>query len=121
LRSAAFDVLAAELALKHFATAFSTAFRGILPDDESFVIVQMIFQLGVRSESLLAVVLGALDDSWLSCVMALLVLRKVFVTVKAFATKLAIVRPNGVPLSPMHTQITLQLARKRTAWNIARM
>jgi hypothetical protein len=66
------------------------------------MIVQMYFEIGDRNESLLAVLLGALDDSWLSGLVELQVLLKVCVTVKALATKFAIVQPNGVHLSPMH-------------------
>jgi cell shape-determining protein MreD len=91
LRSAAFEYLATEV-----------AHELIIPVVKIFVIGQMIFQLDVRSESLLALVLGALDDSWLSGLVELQVLLKVCVTVKALATKFAIVQPNGVHLSPMH-------------------
>jgi hypothetical protein len=78
----------------------------------------MLFELGNGNERLLAIDLGALDDSWLSSLVPLHVPLKRWGVLKTFATKLAIVRPNGVHLSPMREQITLYFACIQTAWNI---
>jgi hypothetical protein len=95
--SVSFDHLATELALK----LLSIEFRGILLDEERFVIVQMLFEIRNRSELLLAVILGALDDSWLSSLVVLHVLLNIWGTVKACITQLANVRPNWVHIFHM--------------------
>jgi hypothetical protein len=102
--SVSFEYLAAELALK----LISIDFRLILVENERFVIDgQMLFEIGDRSESLLAVVHCALDDSWLSSLVALHVPLKICRQIKAFATQLAAKQKNGVHISHMPVQITL--------------
>jgi hypothetical protein len=54
-----FDDFAAAMALK----LIGIEFRLILSEEESFMIVQMYFEIGDRCESLVAFDLGALDDS----------------------------------------------------------
>jgi hypothetical protein len=96
--SVSFDDLATELALK----LLSIAFRLILQEEERFVIVQMIFEIGCRSERLLAVFHCALDDSWLSSLVEFHVPLKIWRRCKIFATELAGVQENGVHISPVH-------------------
>jgi hypothetical protein len=95
--SVSFDHLAAELAL----VILSIEFRLMLLEEERFVIVQMLFEIRNRSELLLAAVLGALNDAWLSSLVEFHVLLKMYWRVKAFATKLAVVQTNKVHISAM--------------------
>jgi hypothetical protein len=78
----------------------------------------MLFELGNGNERLLAIVLGALDDSWLSSLVPLHVPLNRWGVLKTFATQLAIVQTNRVCLSPMYIKISLSFACKQTAWNI---
>jgi hypothetical protein len=81
----AFEFLATELTLE----LISIEFRLILVEEERFVNVHVLFELGARSEDLLAFAHYALDDSWLSSLVSLHVTLKIFWMVKTFATQLA--------------------------------
>jgi hypothetical protein len=101
--SLAFDDLATELALK----LLSIEFRLIVLEEETFVIVQHVFlEIGNRIELLLAVRYCALDDSWLSRLVALHVLLKIVGPIKTFATQLAGVQENWVHSFHMHLHVT---------------
>jgi hypothetical protein len=100
--SVSFYDFAAELAL----ALVSIWFRDILLGKERFVTLHMLFELGARSESLLAPDLGAFDDTWLSSLVSLHVTLKIFWMVKTFATQLAANHKNWVHISPMHLHVT---------------
>jgi hypothetical protein len=83
--SVSFDYLTTELALK----LISFDLADILLMEDSFVIVQMLFEIRGRSECLLAPVLGAFDDTRFSSLVDLCVPLMMRRIIEAFATKLA--------------------------------
>jgi len=93
-----FDDFAAEMALGCVVIEFAL----YLLEEKRFVLLQMLFEIGDRIELLLTIYLSALDDSWLSSLVALQVHFKMTRIFKTFTTKLAIVRPNGVRSSLMY-------------------